>query len=315
MSLSLHSLREVEEGLGTASETTSGSEKLPETPTSTTFLNLNFFDSFRSSRRSHDGLPQGFCLNVDSKQEQNKHKPTQTSVRSPVGPNGDNTSLGLGQTKPRRDLLFSSGIVRAWRLKKSRILISHALVDKCPKGYPRLAAFLDSDEGFAIFRRFGLVQTRLLLEKQDEMRLLEDELMEMDVSDEETKSRRLHTRAFEPKRELLQTLETTYHEYGTADSGNIPLDNIDHILAKLLCTAQQMMALNRPSSSDYESVVNYVCDRRPVVESEREWVLWKEDMVTLRPGREHAWLDAGIERALKSLHCRLIEVRNVYRRG
>src|SRR5215469_11608832 len=39
-------------------------------------------------------------------------------------------------------------------------------VYSCPEGYPRLAAFLDSDENFMVYRRFGYLQSRLLLEKQ-----------------------------------------------------------------------------------------------------------------------------------------------------
>jgi len=39
-------------------------------------------------------------------------------------------------------------------------------VETIPNGYPRLAAFLNSDESFMLFWRFGNFQTRLLLEKQ-----------------------------------------------------------------------------------------------------------------------------------------------------
>ena len=37
----------------------------------------------------------------------------------------------------------------------------------------------------------------------------------------------------------------------------------------------------------------------PVAKKEAEWVRHREDVVTLRCGREHAWLDAGIEHLLK----------------
>ena len=48
------------------------------------------------------------------------------------------------------------------------------------RGYPNLAAFLDSDRGFTIFRRFGYLQSRLLLDKQEELRLLEEKLSKLD---------------------------------------------------------------------------------------------------------------------------------------
>jgi hypothetical protein len=49
--------------------------------------------------------------------------------------------------------------------------------------------------------------------------------------------------------------------------------------------------------------LNYMNDKKPVEEKERSWINWKEDMVTLRPGRENAWLDAGVEHLLKRLDC------------
>ena len=43
----------------------------------------------------------------------------------------------------------------------------------------------------------------------------------------------------------------------------------------------------------------------PVVPKEAEWVRHREDMITLRCGREHAWLDCGIEHLLKFLQQKL----------
>ncbi|KAF2142084.1 uncharacterized protein K452DRAFT_326613 [Aplosporella prunicola CBS 121167] len=47
-------------------------------------------------------------------------------------------------------------------------------------GYPRLAAFINSDEQFMMFRRFGYIQTRLLLEKQAKLMKLERHLNFLD---------------------------------------------------------------------------------------------------------------------------------------
>lgn len=44
-------------------------------------------------------------------------------------------------------------------------------------------------------------------------------------------------------------------------------------------------------------------------ESDMGFIYEKEDLVTLRPGREHAWLDGLLERTLKVVRCRLIMVR------
>jgi hypothetical protein len=70
-----------------------------------------------------------------------------------------------------------------------------------------------------------------------------------------------------------------------------------------------MMAMNRPSQSDYKSLINHIHNREPLLEAESTWANQKEDLVTLRIGREHAWLDSGIEKLLKYFHCGILEVR------
>jgi hypothetical protein len=52
-----------------------------------------------------------------------------------------------------------------------------------PNGYPKLARFLDSDDNFMVYRRFGFLQARLLLETQDKLRVLEGRLDRLDESD------------------------------------------------------------------------------------------------------------------------------------
>lgn len=60
------------------------------------------------------------------------------------------------------------------------------LVEAFPRGYPRLACFLDSDDTFMVYKRFGMVFSRLLLNKQDEVRELEMKLHAMDNADNKT---------------------------------------------------------------------------------------------------------------------------------
>ena len=44
-------------------------------------------------------------------------------------------------------------------------------------------------------------------------------------------------------------------------------------------------------------------------EEESNFIYEREDLITLRPAREHAWLDNVIERTLLKLRCRCLEVR------
>ena len=81
-----------------------------------------------------------------------------------------------------------------------------------------------------------------------------------------------------------------------------------HIIANLLDASQRLVSLNKPSEAEYRSLRNYMKNKKPLVKAEENWIEWKEDMITIRPGREHAWLDRCVEHVLRLLHCRLVEV-------
>lgn len=89
-----------------------------------------------------------------------------------------------------------------------------------PKGYPSLATFLDSDEGFTVYRRFGYLQSRLLLKKQEELRCLEDQLDALEQKMIEDDDQRFcRSKVFGPNAEkhknLLVSIESKFCSYGT----------------------------------------------------------------------------------------------------
>lgn len=50
-------------------------------------------------------------------------------------------------------------------------------------------------------------------------------------------------------------------------------------------------------------------ENRPcLVEDEKAFAYEKEDLITLRPGRDHSFVDGFVERMLKIFHCRLLRV-------
>ena len=56
-------------------------------------------------------------------------------------------------------------------------------VDATPPGYPRLSVLIASDENFTLYRRFSFLQARTLLNKQDQLRELENDLDKLDRRD------------------------------------------------------------------------------------------------------------------------------------
>jgi hypothetical protein len=152
-------------------------------------------------------------------------------------------------------------------------------VEKCEHGYPYLASFLDSDENFMIYYRFGFLHARLLLQKQDELRMMEAELDRIDWRDKFNNLNALKCRIRDERRDqdgetrkgLLAQVEETMLKYH-----------------KLLLNAQQLAAANRPPERDYNSVASFVRHKKPLIEGEDDFIYNKEDLITLRPGRESA---------------------------
>lgn len=81
-------------------------------------------------------------------------------------------------------------------------------------GYPKLAAFVNSDRDFAVFRSYGELYARLLLYKQDELRVLERDLHALDESEATAfflcsyQADKNHERSV-----LLERIETKLNEY------------------------------------------------------------------------------------------------------
>ena len=72
--------------------------------------------------------------------------------------------------------------------------------------------------------------------------------------------------------------------------------------------AQSLTAFNKPTSEEHQSVRWWLHNRQAVYDKDAEFIEYEEDLVTLRPGREHAWLDSSVEKMLQYCNCRTIRV-------
>jgi hypothetical protein len=99
-------------------------------------------------------------------------------------------------------------------------------VEDSPAGFPLVATYLDSDDSFMIYRRFGVLHARLLLNKQDELRELEGDLQDLDEQDgkdEDTDiylmsrtkdNKRSLVEGRQSRKQLLEIIEKKTLEYG-----------------------------------------------------------------------------------------------------
>jgi hypothetical protein len=79
-------------------------------------------------------------------------------------------------------------------------------------------------------------------------------------------------------------------------------------LGQLLLQAQQLTMANKPSARDHKSVHEYIAFTKPLLEADSSFIKHSEDLITLRPGRESAWIDTIVERVLKMLPYKATEV-------
>ena len=99
-------------------------------------------------------------------------------------------------------------------------------MDDCPNGYPRLAAFLSSEECFSVYRGFGYLHSRVLLSLQDQIATLERELDQKDSLDQKNGlASRLQSRARDeresrrngeerPRDHIIEDLQRKLIQYG-----------------------------------------------------------------------------------------------------
>jgi len=98
------------------------------------------------------------------------------------------------------------------------------IVENCPNGFPRLAAFQSSEANFSLYRSFSYLHSRLLLDLQDEITCLEKELDDVDWDDEgddRLRSREIDVQKAEGeggsrnRRQILAEIKAKLMEYGT----------------------------------------------------------------------------------------------------
>ncbi|KAF2002301.1 hypothetical protein P154DRAFT_618706 [Amniculicola lignicola CBS 123094] len=165
-------------------------------------------------------------------------------------------------------------------------------LESYPCGYPQLAGFQSSESSFSIYRTFDYLHSRVILQLQDELRDCEENLSDMDYLDSKNgrekcltsrmgdlKQTRKDKQSSSKRVDLLATIATKLIQYD-----------------QVLVGARKLGAFQRPSARDYRSVRRFFYNEKPLSSmSEEQYILRKEDLVTLRHGREWATFDGWVE--------------------
>lgn len=180
----------------------------------------------------------------------------------------------------------------------STIRAYHMTVESFPVGYPLQAAFQSSEPSFSIYRSFGYLHSRVILQLQDELRSLEDNLEKLDGRDSSREERGDCVTSREA--DLMQAKR----DRKPSERAHLLTQICDKLQRydEMLLKARELNAFQRPSNRDYRSLRNWFENECHLSsEAEMEFVRRKEDLVTLRQGREWAGFDGWIESSIKKL--------------
>ena len=181
------------------------------------------------------------------------------------------------------------------------------IVERFPVGYPLQAAFQSSEPNFSIYRSFSYLHSRVILEMQDELRSLEDNLEKMDKRDDLNEERQDCLMSREA--DLMQAKR----DGRPSERANLLTRICDKLMKydEILLKARELNAFQIPSNRDYTSLRNWFDNECHLSsEAEMEFVKRKEDLITLRQGREWAGFDGWIESWIKLLPPRVKRVKD-----
>ncbi|KAF1986277.1 hypothetical protein K402DRAFT_333102 [Aulographum hederae CBS 113979] len=159
-----------------------------------------------------------------------------------------------------------------------------------PKGYPRLAEFMASDNNFMLLRSFRGLHMRALLDLQAELVRLEKDLDSIDLTDW--------------KNEEYQLLQSRYWDrqkarVGTKRHGRphrpVLLKMIRDTLKEydeLVSRTSEVIIKTRPSERDYRQLWKWFDNNQPLTSLEQDYINHRFDLIALRPERERGNFDA-----------------------
>ena len=144
-------------------------------------------------------------------------------------------------------------------------------VESFPRGYPRLAAFINADLEGRIYRRFGNLRSRLLLYHQDRVAGIEEELHLLDKEHESSEPYRLCSRRYDEedphsslRKALFARLDVTLAEYDA-----------------LLLRDHQIMSIGEPTIKAQRSYFDYVWNEKPLCREEYQFIYRQNDFIQL----------------------------------
>ncbi|KAF4308475.1 hypothetical protein GTA08_BOTSDO04345 [Botryosphaeria dothidea] len=182
-------------------------------------------------------------------------------------------------------------------------------LEECQEGYPRLAAFKACEPSFSLYRGFSYVHSRLILDLQAKIAALENELDDLDEEEFEDEDKRIRLSSVKEDIEAARTASPDQrHRQHILEELRVNVLHYDELLIK----AKQLAAFQRPNNRDYCSVRAYFWNFRPLAKKEEKYIKCREDLVSLRNGREWAGFDQWVETSLLKLSRKIPFIKKAF---
>ncbi|KAL8904970.1 MAG: hypothetical protein Q9207_002923 [Kuettlingeria erythrocarpa] len=161
----------------------------------------------------------------------------------------------------------------------NKLIGSQSPFDDHPRGYPKLAAFVNSSQTYLMCRRFGFLHSRVLLHRQDELAELEKQLIALDEEDLE-----LEPLALQSRRRDDQRIEQPSRK-SVIDKIDTKLKDYDELVMRM----RSMAAVPRPSERNYGSFYSWMDNVKPLCREEHKFVKHRDDFIALAEKEEGEW--------------------------
>ncbi|KAK4540552.1 hypothetical protein LTR36_009082 [Oleoguttula mirabilis] len=194
-------------------------------------------------------------------------------------------------------------------------------MDDSPEGYSRIATFQSSDCNFLLYRGFGYLHCRVLSALQHDIERLEKRLDSLDHwdkthGDEAKLESQTRDEIDSARQRANKSLAAHFTQTRPEVLAELKLKLVEY--DEVLLKTRDVCALQRPSGRDYASVRNWFRMNEPIIQQEMNFVRRKEDLITLRTGREYASFDSLVECGLSRLDSVLVRhfkchgIRNMF---
>lgn len=175
-----------------------------------------------------------------------------------------------------------------------------------------MAAYINSDVNFTMYRKFGTLRSRVLLHRQDELNKLEKRLNALDLRDNVGDDFRIQCITYDREKDtqrtdLIDEIDSKLEHYGNCTwyiSRGVMLTPKDEMVFR----AQRLQSIGPPTKRNHRSLFNWIWNQQALEPSEQDFIFRQDDFVSLANGQDNSWIEGRIEDFVKRFPLKSLQV-------